>query len=64
MKEFKIIVCEDKETFEKEIKEYLEKNFIVKHTNLAIALDTVQRLTNLGANKLKTMYYAYMEKEN
>lgn len=64
MKDFKIIATEDREFFEKKIKEYMELGYEMKHTNLSIALDTVQRITNIGANKLRLGFYAYMEKEN
>lgn len=63
MKDFKIIATEDRNFFEEKIREYIQQGYEMKHTNLSVALDTVQRLTNLGANKLVTAFYAYMEKE-
>ena len=62
MKDFKIIAVEDRELFENKIREYLNLGYEMKFTNLSIALDTVPRITNIAANKLRTGFYAYMEK--
>lgn len=61
MKDFKIIATEDRIFFEKKIREYMELGYEMKHTNLAITYE-VMKVSNL-APKLKTGFYAYMEKE-
>lgn len=63
MKDFKIISTEERQFFEKKLREYLDQGYEVKHTNLSIALDLRQRLSNLKANKTVTGFYAYLEKE-
>lgn len=63
MKKFKTIATEDREYFEERIKNLMNEGYEVKHTNLSMAIDTVQRLTNTKANNLRIVYYAYLEKE-
>lgn len=63
MKDFKIIATEERQFFEKKLREYLDQGYEVKHTNLSIAIDLRQRFSNMTADKTITGFYAYLEKE-